>query len=445
MTAFDKIIGYDSIKNRLIKICDMLKNKERYIALGAKPISGVLLYGEPGFGKTLVAKCFIEESDLPSFTIRHDKNDSEFISEISNTFEEAKKQAPCIVFLDDLDKFSDVNDDDHNRSTPEYSAVQSAFDNIKGTDVFVIATANNIDPLPESLLRAGRFDCKITFNVPNTKDSAEIVKHYLAGKKLASDVNLDDVSKMIAYDSCAELESIINSAAANAAFARRDCIAMSDIVSAVIQSSYNFCGNIESFSEENMRRISVHEAGHIVASEVLVPESVGFASMQCHEYDDDGVGFTHYCKNQRNTRNTIITSLAGKAATDLLFPEDCSKGCYSDFRKAYRNISDMIKGASYGIGFMEVRGYDVFSNPTAERSADYVVRAELERYMRIARELLIKNREFLEKAASALSQKGYLLHSDIQKIRKSITVINANFVSPLLDTYSGENVEVCNL
>ena len=105
----------------------------------------------------------------------------------------------------------------------------------------------------------------------------------------------------------------------------------------------------------------------------------------------------------------------------------------------------MIKGASYGIGFMEVRGYDAFSNPTAERSADYVVRAELERYMRIARELLIKNREFLEKAASALSQKGYLLHSDIQKIRKSITVINANFVSPLLDTYSGENVEVCNL
>ena len=94
---------------------------------------------------------------------------------------------------------------------------------------------------------------------------------------------------------------------------------------------------------------------------------------------------------------------------------------------------------------MEVRGYDAFSNPTAERSADYVVRAELERYMRIARELLIKNREFLEKAASALSQKGYLLHSDIQKIRKSITVINANFVSPLLDTYSGENVEVCNL
>ena len=109
MTAFDKIIGYDSIKNKLIKICDMLKNKECYIALGVKPISGVLLYGEPGLGKTLVAKCFIEESDLPSFTIRHDKNDSEFIPEISNTFEKAKKQAPCIVFLDDLDKFSDVN------------------------------------------------------------------------------------------------------------------------------------------------------------------------------------------------------------------------------------------------------------------------------------------------------------------------------------------------
>ena len=348
------------------------------------------------------------------------------------------------MFLDDLDKFSDVNDDDHNRSTPEYSAVQSAFDNIKGTDIFVIATANNIDPLPESLLRAGRFDCKITFNVPNTKDSAEIVKHYLAGKKLASDVNLDDVSKMIAYDSCAELESVINSAAANAAFARRDCIAMSDIVSAVIQSSYNFCGNIESFSEENMRRISVHEAGHIVASEVLVPESVGFASIQCHEYDDDGSGFTHYCKNQRNNKDRITISLAGKAATDILFPEDCSKGCYSDFRKAYENIRDMIENGSYGIGFLEIYGYKFLSNPTAQRSADYVVRAELERYMRIARELLIKNREFLEKAASALSKKGYLLHSDIQKIRKSITVINANFVSPLLNTYSGENDEVCN-
>ena len=104
----------------------------------------------------------------------------------------------------------------------------------------------------------------------------------------------------------------------------------------------------------------------------------------------------------------------------------------------------MIENGSYGIGFLEIYGYKFLSNPTAQRSAEYVVRAELERYMRIARELLIKNREFLEKAASALSKKGYLLHSDIQKIRKSITVINANFVSPLLNTYSGENDEVCN-
>ena len=111
MNAFDRIIGYDTIKTELFQICDMIRNRKIYEDLGAKLPQGVLLYGAPGLGKTLMAKCFIEESGLKTFTLRRNTGGDEFVSVITDTFSEAKKNAPCIVFLDDLDKFASEKDD----------------------------------------------------------------------------------------------------------------------------------------------------------------------------------------------------------------------------------------------------------------------------------------------------------------------------------------------
>lgn len=219
MNNFDKIIGYDSIKKELLQICDMLRNENIYSELGAKLPNGVLLYGDPGLGKTLMAKCFIEESRLKAFTIRKNKSEN-FVEYISEVFNEAKNNAPSIVFLDDMDKFA--NEDNHHRDAEEYVAVQSAIDDIQGCNVFVLATVNEYRKLPSSLTRSGRFDRSIEVCSPSSADSIKIIEYYLKDKKISENINIEDISKMISYSSCAELETIMNEAAIIAGYKRKN-------------------------------------------------------------------------------------------------------------------------------------------------------------------------------------------------------------------------------
>ena len=165
MNAFERIIGYDSIKNELIQICDMIHNKDVYEKLGAKLPQGVLIHGEPGLGKTLMAKCFIEECGLETYTVRRNRGNDDFVGLITDVFEKAKENAPALIFLDDMDKFA--NEDEAHRNAEEYVAVQSGIDEVKGYEVFVLATANCIRNLPQSLLRSGRFDRKIEVKRPS--------------------------------------------------------------------------------------------------------------------------------------------------------------------------------------------------------------------------------------------------------------------------------------
>ena len=122
MSSFEKVIGYETIKSELMQICDMLKNKALYSNLGAKLPNGVLLYGDPGLGKTLLAKCFIVECGLETFTIRKNKSEN-FIEFITETFKMAKEKAPSIIFLDDMDKFA--NEDNEHKDADEYVAIQA--------------------------------------------------------------------------------------------------------------------------------------------------------------------------------------------------------------------------------------------------------------------------------------------------------------------------------
>ena len=184
--------------------------------------------------------------------------------------------APCIVFLDDMDKFA--NEDSNHRDAEEYVAVQSGIDEVKNCNVFVLATANEMWKLPNSLVRSGRFDRKIEVQCPTAKDADEIIKHYLSDKKVAENVDMDDLSKMISYSSCAELETILNEAAISAAHARKSSIEMDDFVKSVLRMQYDSPDNFTKTSAEDMKKTALHEAGHLVVSEILCPGSVGLAS-----------------------------------------------------------------------------------------------------------------------------------------------------------------------
>lgn len=146
MSEFDKIIGYDAIKEELMQLCDMIHNTDIYRKLGAKMSRGLLLHGEPGVGKSLMAMSFIKESGRNSYIIRRNKHDGDFINEIKGVFSKAAQNAPSIILLDDMDKF--VVED---KSKEEYVAVQACIDEVSSLDVYVIATANSIRDIPRSL------------------------------------------------------------------------------------------------------------------------------------------------------------------------------------------------------------------------------------------------------------------------------------------------------
>ena len=424
MSTFDKVIGYESIKNELLQICDMIRNRELYQSFGANLPHGILLFGDPGLGKTLMARAFAEECGIPCYTVRRNKNTGDFIRTIIDAFAAAKENAPAIVFLDDMDKFA--NEDNSHRDAEEYVAIQAEIDEAKDCDVFVLATANDLDKLPDSLIRSGRFDSKIEFCPPSGSDVTKIVTHYLSGKRVSADVNTEDISKMLQHFSCADLESVLNAAAIRAAYARKDVIEMGDLVEAVLKTQYAAPDFSIRKTDEEIEMIALHEAGHLVMSEVLCPGSVGLASIRATGRDPRG-GFISRCTENSNERHSILIALAGKAAAELYSSETYAAGCQSDIRRAYRWIRNGIsRNGALGLSLVDVETMESpgMSEPLNVAS-EAVVHAELERYLLKARDILMKNRGFLENARDALIRKQTLLYSDIRALRDSATITKA--------------------
>lgn len=422
MSAFDRVIGYDSIKSELMQICDMIHNREIYEDMGAKLPKGVLLYGDPGLGKTLMAKSFIEEAGLPAYTLRRNKGGDGFVQTILDTFQKAKDNAPAIVFLDDMDKFA--NEDEKHKDAEEYIAVQTGIDDVREADVFVIATANEERKLPKSLTRSGRFDRKVEVFSPTTRDAQKIIEHYLSGKKVSENVNMEDLSMMMTYSSCAELETILNEATIHAAYARRDCVAMGDLVHAVLRMQYESPDNFTRTADEKLAEISLHEAGHLVVCEVLCPGSVGLASVRSSGINSTG-GFIHQCKDLTRRPHQILVSLAGKAAVEIYHAETCASGCQQDINRAVNDIRyEISESGTCGFGMIDVESrYSPRMSESMNSRSEAVVYAELEKYYMKAKDILLKNKQFLEEITAALLKKKTLLYSDIQKIRENVTIV----------------------
>ena len=421
MNPFGKVIGYDTIKDEMLQICDMIQNPDVYKALGARLPQGLLLYGDPGLGKTLMARSFIKASGLKAYTLRKCKGDEDFLYEISEAFKTAARNAPSIIFLDDMDKFA--NEDCDHRDAEEYVAVQAGIDMVKGKQVFVLATANDIYKLPGSLIRSGRFDRRIEVRCPTEADAEKIVSYYLGTKKVSENINMEDIVHMISYSSCAELETMLNEAAISAAHARKDNLEMEDLVGAVLRMQYDAPDNYSKTSEDELRRTALHEAGHLVVSEVLCPCSVGLASIRATGRGGAG-GFIHRCKEFTNPYHYVLVSLAGKVATELYYADSCAAGCQDDIRKAYSSIRDLISNSGdCGLGFVDIstRQFRGVSEPLLARN-EAAVEAVLEQMMLKAKDILLKNRSFLEQVSNALFEKETLLYSDIRTLRENVTI-----------------------
>ena len=419
---FAPVIGYKSIKKELIKICDIMQNSEFYSKLGVSVPSGLLLSGNPGLGKTLMANCFIKASGRKAFTCRKDKPDGDFVNYIKSTFDEAVKNAPSIVFLDDLDKFA--NGDEFHKNSEEFVTVQSCIDDAKGKNVFVLATINDEDAIPTSLLRAGRFDNRIDVVAPKGDDAEKIVEYYIKKKNFVSDIDVKTITRLLNGASCAELETVINEAGVYAGFNRKDKIEMEDIVKACLRIIHKAPEKENAHTPEVLKYVAYHEAGHAVIAEVLEPGSVNFVSVRCHGGRTGG--FTNYYQpeeywiKKQYMENRVIVLLGGKAATETVFGET-DVGANSDLHRAFDIVERFVDDyCSNGFDrWVQTREY---SNGVAERR-DMQMSYEMEKFYHNARKILIDNREFLDKLATALMNKDILTGVEIEAIKATCKMV----------------------
>ena len=420
MKEFKKVIGYEDVKIELERIVDMMINPDKYSKLGVTTTRGLLLYGDPGVGKTLMAKCLIKASKRKAYTVRKDIPDGEFVKYIKETFEKAKKTAPSIVFLDDMDKFA--NGDRKHRNTEEFVTIQSCIDDVKEFEVFVLATANDLDCVPESLLRAGRFDKNILVKNPTGVNAAKIVKHYLKKKKVDKDLDYAEIVRFLDGRSCAALETVINEAGVYSGYEGRDFISNEDIIRSFMRVVYDAPENIDDTDCKFLRNISVHEAGHAVVGEILEPGSVSFITVKKH--DSSTRGFTSLNNNDDYfydisfMENRIITLLAGKAATEIVYGKP-DVGCTEDIERAisilFRFVNDYgVFGFSYCAG--EKFDDNISSKEVYSQQAT-IIQSQMDKYYQRARKILIDNRDFLERLTVLLEEKKTITYKDIQKVK----------------------------
>lgn len=414
MKEFEKIIGYEYVKQELYRICDIMRNPEKYRKLGVTTPKGLLLTGEPGVGKTQMCLCLVEASKRPCITVRKDRANGDFVNYIRNSFEKARNEAPSIVFLDDMDKFA--NEDEMHRDAEEYVTVQSCIDDCKNSEVFVLATTNSKYDLPDSLLRVGRFDKHISIEIPKGDDAIKIIDYYLKKKAVKVDVDAVEISRLIYGSSCAELETVVNEAGIYAAYDGRDAINREDFIKASLRTIFEApeatCRN----NMEYERVVAFHEAGHVVAAEIMNPGSVNMVSI-CKNYGSkEGITSISYPEEHEvlktDLEKKVICRLAGKAAVEIVFGY-ADVGCNSDLCTAYEIVTNLVDDCC-------VYGFDTFEmhNTSDEllRNKERKIAMDMERFYQLAKQLLIDNKKLLQLVADSLLEKKTLTYNDIKKL-----------------------------
>ena len=422
MNAFDSIIGYETEKKELKRICDMLIDEEKYKKLGVTCPAALLIHGRPGLGKSLMARALAQSSRRVVYSCSKNAPEGSFVNIIRETFENAARNAPSVVLLDDMDKFAEDNGgSDSNKE--EFVIIQTCLEEIaeKNKSVFVIATANDIDDLPESLLRAGRFGRQLHIKPPSIADATRIIKAYLKNKPVSEDVSPELIANMIAGESCAMLKEVLNEAGMYAGYEGESAIGRRHILEAIMKLVYH--SRMEDNPDEEMLRIfSCHEAGHAVAR--LAGETeVAFLSIL---FGQSG-GICGVCRSVsdgwetpwslEDLKKEIMIKLAGKAAEEVILGT-VSFGAQSDLDEAVQELRIAVEklmafGFEYGYDF---RRHDEKQACARQEKVSDKIFAVLNEWYGETVEMIKDWRPVVEALMAGLIENKYLLRDDVNRI-----------------------------
>lgn len=439
-TTFADVAGIDSEKQELMEVVDFLKNKEKFTAVGARVPRGVLLSGEPGTGKTLLARAIAGEANVPFFAA----SGSDFsgiivglgVAKIKEIFEMAKRNAPCILFIDEIDAIGQrrstgsYNDQDREQTLNQLLIEMDGFAN--DTGIIVIGATNRPDMLDSALLRPGRFDRQVYIELPDLSGRRAILDLYAKKIKVGDDVNIQDVARGTTGFSGADLENLLNEAALHAVRNGRTAIAHADVEEArdkILMGPRK----TRKMRPEDIKLTAYHEAGHAFVSQMysditdpihkatIVPRGRALGMVQ-HLPIDDKVSMTI-----AEVRANLSIALAGRSAEEVFFGADkITTGAESDIAMATRlaRYSITTAGLSPRVGLAAINQITNFGRSSALESAsektaelvDNEIKAWLDTAHADATKLLVKNKKVVERLANELLTRETLTGDEIREI-----------------------------
>ncbi|ACX53137.1 ATP-dependent metalloprotease FtsH [Ammonifex degensii KC4] len=437
--TFDDVAGIDEVKEELQEIVEFLKNPRKFSELGARIPKGVLLYGPPGTGKTLIARAVAGEAGVPFFSISGSDFVEMFVgvgaARVRDLFEQAKKNAPCIVFIDEIDAVGRQRGaglggghDEREQTLNQLLVEMDGFNPNEG--IIVIAATNRPDILDPALLRPGRFDRQIVVDMPDINGRKAILRVHTRGKPLAEDVDLDILARRTPGFSGADLANVVNEAALLAARQNRKRIHMEDFENAIERVIAGPEKKSRVISEREKWLVSYHEAGHALLG-YLLPHTDPVHKISIIPRGRAG-GYTlllpeedRYYMTRSQLLDQITMLLGGRVAEDLMLGE-VSTGAQNDLERATEiarrmvmeyGMSDELGPLTFGYKHdTPFLGRDLardrnYSEEVAS-AIDREVRRIIESCYERARNLLIENKEKLERVARCLFEKETLEASE---------------------------------
>ena len=431
---FKDVAGLDEEKEELIEIVDFLKKPEKFTKMGAKIPKGVLLYGKPGTGKTLIAKAIAGEADVPFISM----SGSEFIemfaglgaSRVRKLFDKARKLAPCIVFIDEIDAIGARRTSNSGAETENNQTLNQLLVEMDGFSseetIIVLAATNRPEMLDKALLRPGRFDRQITIPVPDLKGRLDILKIHSEDKRLSDDVNLESIAEDTAGFTGAELANILNESAIIATINKHEDIENSDIEEAVKKVTVGLEKKTRVYSEKDKKLTAYHEAGHAVVSQYLptqtsvkevsiIPRGVA-GGYTMYKSDED-----KYYISKTEMKEKLVALLGGRAAEKLVL-DDISTGASNDIEVATRIAREMVTkyGMSDNLGPIDFQGKEqndmfVFGENIGDKIGAEVKMLIDEAYVE-AQKLLIQHRDKLDMIAQTLLEQEKISEQEFKKI-----------------------------
>lgn len=431
-TTFNDVAGLDEEKEDLVEIVDFLKNPGKYTKVGARIPKGVLLVGPPGTGKTLIAKSVAGEAGVPFFSISGSDFVEMFVgvgaSRVRDLFEEAKRNHPCIVFIDEIDAVArrrgsglGGGHDEREQTLNQLLVEMDGFGVNEG--IIVMAATNRVDILDPAILRPGRFDRKIMVDAPDVKGREAILKVHSKGKPLAEDVDLKQIAQTTAGFTGADLENLLNEAAIVAAKAGRPYIIQDDIKGAFLKIGVGAEKPNRVISEKDKKITAYHEAGHAILFHLL-PDMGPVYTVSIIPTNRGAAGYTMPLPERDEVFNTkgkmlqnIIVDFGGRVAEELVF-DDITTGASQDIKQATQlaramitryGMSDKIGTICYeednevflGRDFGQTRGY----SEQVAADIDAEVKVIIDDCYAKAKAIIQENRDALDACAQLLLEK----------------------------------------